>query len=603
MRIDFTDRSWLPRGRRPLCWLAVLITIACVTSLTAATTVDAEYALQFDGTQQVDGTNSNLPQGNAARTMEAWIKPSETHNGTIFNYGKFATNTRAGILYIGGKLYFVGENSDVQGNIVLPVGKWTHVAASYDGSYMTLYVNGVVDVTAALPRGAHNTTGYNWRIGNGSDINYLREPFKGTIDEVRVWDYARTQAEIKSAMRRNLAADESGLVAYYQLNDGPDSTTTADSSSSESDGELAGTSSLPSWVDGYFDPNGGYGPNNRPVYLVLSLAKEFDTPDVDTNCDGICDSDAPSGSRTFIINLGTFVAGEEIPDTRFELETALGEIELPEGLTLADLDGYAITILGAFDTFSPNSIHLASPDEGDVPVKVQEAFFLASPFLTEELELQFPTTVEIARFIFDAATGLNPELLNDLDGEGPEEALTVQQILDHVFLTEATLDAPEDAAFAEAEGDLFPHPDGDFSPLFNFDLKIDENGEVEVAVVVDIKVDIKPGSDENPINLGAKGVLPVAILATTGLIEDIDDVDAEAINIGGVAPVKYTTEDVNNDGLDDLIFHFRIQELVEAELLHAGTDELTIVAALAADGAVVRGSDNVRIVPSKGKKK
>ena len=345
------------------------------------------------------------------------------------------------------------------------------------------------------------------------------------------------------------------------------------------------------------DPNGGYGANDRPVYLILSLVDEFEIPELS----GRCDVQDPEGSQTFIINIGTFLAGQEVPDTRFELLKILGEIDLPGELTLADLDGYQITILGSFDTFSPNSIHLASPDEGDVPVKVQEAFFFASPFLDDEFLQQFPTTGEIAQFIFDTATAIEFSLTEE------PEPLTPQQILDHIFLTEAELIAGEDPetgeVFAEAEGDLFPHPDGDFSPLFNFDLQIAPDGTVEVNLVVDIKVDIKPGSDENPINLGAKGVLPVAILATTGLIEDIDDVDAEAINIGGVAPVKYTTEDVNNDGLDDLIFHFRIQELVEAELLHAGTDELTIVAALAADGAVVRGSDNVRIVPSKGKKK
>jgi len=344
------------------------------------------------------------------------------------------------------------------------------------------------------------------------------------------------------------------------------------------------------------DPNGGYGPNNRPVYLILSLEEEFEIPELS----GRCDVQDPEGSETFIINIGTFIAGEEIPDTRFELLEILGEIDLPGNLTLAALDGYQITILGSFDTFSPNSIHIASPDEADVPVKVQEAFFLASPFLTDEFVEQFPTTGEIAQFIFDTATAIEFSLAEEPD------PLTPQQIADHIFLSEATLSAegePGEEVFAEAEGDLFPHPTGDFAPLFNFDLKITPDGEVEVEVVVDIKVDIKPGSDENPINLGAKGVLPVAILATPGLIEDIDDVDAEAINIGDVEPVKYTTEDVNDDGLDDLIFHFKIQELVSAGVLTAGTEELTIEAKLTIDGADVRGSDRVRIVPKKGKKK
>jgi hypothetical protein len=348
--------------------------------------------------------------------------------------------------------------------------------------------------------------------------------------------------------------------------------------------------------DCVWDPNGGFGPNNRPVYLILSLDETFDTSDCVCECE-VCEC----GSDTIIINIGTFLAGDEIPDTRFELR------ELAEGilsdLDLELLDGHQITILGAFDTISPNSIHLASPDEGDVPVKVQEAFFLASPFLTPEIEQQL-TTVEIAQFIFETATGLNPMLAMDMDGEGPDEPLTTDQILQNIFVTDATVECPPGDVACEADGDLFPHPDGDFSPLFNFDFQIAPDGDLTVAIVVDIKVDIKPGSDENPINLGAKGVLPVAILATLGLIEDIDDVDATAINVGGVPPVKYTIEDVNDDGLDDLIFHFKIQELVSADALTTATEELTIEAKLTVDGADVRGSDVVRIVPpKKGKKK
>ena len=344
------------------------------------------------------------------------------------------------------------------------------------------------------------------------------------------------------------------------------------------------------------DPNGGFGPNNRPVYLVLSLDDEFDT----TGC--VCDCEVcQCGSDTVIINIGTFLAGFKVPDTRFALkEFAAGILE---GLNLELLDGHEITIIGAFDTFSPNSVHLASPTEEDIPLKVQEAFFLASPFLTEDIESQFPTTVEIAQFIFDAATGLDPTLLEDSDGEGPDEPLTVQQIMDNIFITDASIECPPGDVACEAEGGLFPHPPGDFSPLFNFDFQIKEGGNLDVKVVVAIKVDIKPGSDVNPINLGAKGVLPVAILATPGLIEDIDDVDATAINIGDVEPVKYTIEDVNDDGFDDLIFHFKIQALVAAAVLTVDTEKLTIEATLTVDGADVRGSDTVRPKAPKKKKK
>jgi len=77
-----------------------------------------------------------------------------------------------------------------------------------------------------------------------------------------------------------------------------------------------------------------------------------------------------------------------------------------------------------------------------------------------------------------------------------------------------------------------------------------------------VEIDIKPGSDVNPINLRSKGVIPVAILTTPAF--DALSVDPLSVAFGpaGAQSVKGTgqAEDVGGDGDLDLVLHFRTQK-------------------------------------------
>ena len=200
-------------------------------------------ALAFNGsTHYVEGTNASLPLGNAARTLEAWVYPTVAgSNGVVFNYGTPTTNLRAGMLLINGKLYYVGENNDLSGTTVLPLNAWSHVAATYDGATLKLYVNGVLD--AQNNPGAFNTTGTTWRIAQRA-APQTGEFLTGRVDEVRVWNSARTAAQVKAAMSASLPGSTAGLVAYYRLNEGS-GPTVADATASNNPGTLYGA---PTWV-------------------------------------------------------------------------------------------------------------------------------------------------------------------------------------------------------------------------------------------------------------------------------------------------------------------------------------------------------------------
>ena len=85
---------------------------------------------------------------------------------------------------------------------------------------------------------------------------------------------------------------------------------------------------------------------------------------------------------------------------------------------------------------------------------------------------------------------------------------------------------------------------------------------VENRSSLTVTIDIKPGDGPNSINLRAAGVIPVAIL-TTGTF-DATTVDSTTVVFGATgteaAPVHFAFEDVNGDGLLDMIFQFKTQD-------------------------------------------
>jgi hypothetical protein len=92
----------------------------------------------------------------------------------------------------GGNLY---------GTSPLTVNMWTHLAASYDGAAMRLYVNGV-QVASRAQTGAIATSTDPLQIGGDSIYGQY---FAGRIDEVRIYNRALSAAQIQSDMNTPVA--------------------------------------------------------------------------------------------------------------------------------------------------------------------------------------------------------------------------------------------------------------------------------------------------------------------------------------------------------------------------------------------------------------
>ena len=110
---------------------------------------------------------------------------------------------------------------------------------------------------------------------------------------------------------------------------------------------------------------------------------------------------------------------------------------------------------------------------------------------------------------------------------------------------------------------------------------------------LDAVIDIKPGSDINPINLKSKGLVPVAILTTDNL--DALTVDFNSIFFAGAKPVKWEIQDIDGDGNDDVLLHFKTGEL--ADLSSSSTEAVLTGATL--DSTLISGKDSVKILPQK----
>ncbi|MEK6528880.1 MAG: hypothetical protein AABZ36_08380, partial [Nitrospirota bacterium] len=121
------------------------------------------------------------------------------------------------------------------------------------------------------------------------------------------------------------------------------------------------------------------------------------------------------------------------------------------------------------------------------------------------------------------------------------------------------------------------------------DIYYELEGTSDIKAYKTIDIDINPNSFPNSINIGSKGVVPVAILTTPTF--DVKDVNINSVTFAGAKPVKSNLEDIDKDGDLDLILHFDTQSL---NLKPTDTQAILL-------GDNIKGTDSVKILQNNKK--
>jgi hypothetical protein len=230
-------------------WTMFLPVGCCLLTALSGVCAAEGFALQFNGTSnRVDVATALVSED---ITMSVWVKPdtpwiNDTRIPLSNSYWGAATN-RVGFHLMVQSSGMPASRYQTQADGVGVwsvtgttnlVGEWHQMAYVKEGTKISIVVDGQEENSRSdMPASIAGLAVYDRiRIGcNTSNARY----FPGIIDEVRIWNHARTVAEIQDTMTHELRGTEEGLVGYWKLNEGQ-GTTVLDSAPVPHNGTIVG---------------------------------------------------------------------------------------------------------------------------------------------------------------------------------------------------------------------------------------------------------------------------------------------------------------------------------------------------------------------------
>jgi len=209
------------------------------------------YALQFDGIDDYVELMDSIPDMTEL-TIQAWINYTGSNVGTIFMDATSHSgndlvfdmdSTGIGIRADKSGAYLNYEDASAITGLNL-TNSWYSVTWTMTSTESKIYLNGNLIVTK---NESGSNSGYhaaNPSIGRWWDEGFYQKYFNGIIDELRIWNVARTLNEIQSDMYRELSGNELGLVGYWRFNEASGNMA-FDLTSNNNNGSLQGN---PTWI-------------------------------------------------------------------------------------------------------------------------------------------------------------------------------------------------------------------------------------------------------------------------------------------------------------------------------------------------------------------
>lgn len=300
----------------------------------------------FNGSQSVYvAPLENSPLGDqssqqfqlSAFTLEVWVNPSKSkqtefagiagmYARSSLSFGNtgygFAYGGDAGLPDPGPNSVNIGfrvthlNNVDLVCNAPIAEDQWTHLAGTWGPDGMAMYVNGILYCNRSFVNNAPN---YNrqrlWRVGaapiNMGESDEQLIYFSGIIDEVRLWNYVRTSAQIQFAYQNTLSPLTTGIVLYFKFDLGPNFSD-----------NLSPATTTPTWVDNSPPNNDG---NLTSVYDCFCAS-------IETGCaPSLLFFETPLEAVTEIDNTDSIDNYEFIEGTLISPNGDYGSLWLPGG--------------------------------------------------------------------------------------------------------------------------------------------------------------------------------------------------------------------------------------------------------------------------------
>ncbi|MEM6648203.1 MAG: LamG-like jellyroll fold domain-containing protein, partial [Bacteroidota bacterium] len=200
----------------------------------------ADSPLAAGGALLFDGLGSGIVVGNEAAydfsstpgyTVELWINAAEENFAEhapyhlISQWGSGGAGNAAYVLALREDLnvsisnHTGSTNHSVNSGGLITPGEWVHVAGTFDSATneLRIYINGVLQGTTTDASAPQRSDIYDLMFGvepsGGNE-------FRGLMDEIRIWNVARTEAQILAAMKVPLTGDEDNLVGYWPIQQG-----------------------------------------------------------------------------------------------------------------------------------------------------------------------------------------------------------------------------------------------------------------------------------------------------------------------------------------------------------------------------------------------
>jgi len=265
------------RGNHPSNTIHGLVirALVCVVAAAAAALTPRQAAAQAGapwvgflgpGGGHIEVADAPALNPTAAITIEAWVNLLDTGGwggGCPGIVGKgYVESYWLGICSGYPRFYTQGSGSAVDAGFALPVGAWNHLAVTYDGATVKFYINGGLASSTATGGGPLTTSTKPLMIG--SDPDWL-PTMKGYVDELRIWNVARSGSAIAAAMNTPITSPQAGLVAVWSMDGSPDATVGGFHGTIVGDVTFSSTVTPPSCPFAYFIPTSGHLPGVAPT--------------------------------------------------------------------------------------------------------------------------------------------------------------------------------------------------------------------------------------------------------------------------------------------------------------------------------------------------